>query len=218
MGLGARWWAAGLDHQEVGQRRDCFPCADICAGTGPLRNPSTKPGRCPLTFPFPARLSFLLPLLPSPKPEEVGLVPLCAAPSPTALCEPGTPWVALGTELEVLTKGQLRPVTCAAVGGPRSEGPRDHVGRSEGVAEWTSSPALTRTRNCPALSLPLDAQMLSSHAVAPPTGPPDGGGQHLPHVICPHVACRVYQPCRLTSLTVFSPELGCFIYCLNTLF
>lgn len=51
---------------------------------------------------------------------------------------------------------------------PGVRGPGTTSGRSEGVAEWTSSPALTRTRNCPALSLPLDAQMLSSHAVVPP--------------------------------------------------
>lgn len=109
-------------------------CQHLCKDWA-LEKPEHETRTLSSDIPVPCqRLSLLLPLLPSPKPEEVGLVPLCAAPSPTSLCEPGTPWVALGAELEVLTKGQLRPVTCAAVGGPRSEGPRDHVREVQGCS------------------------------------------------------------------------------------
>lgn len=74
--------------QQVGRKRACSPRTHICAGTGPLTNPSTKPGRCPLTVPLPANDCHFSSHFCHHQREGVGLILL---PPPTPLCEPRLP-------------------------------------------------------------------------------------------------------------------------------
>lgn len=138
--------------------------------------------------------------------QEVGL-----SSSPTHLpSEPGTPWVVPGAEPEALTGSHLRPITCAATGsGPRSEGPRDHVGEGRKVHSWTSSPASLGQKTAqhwPSAGR-TDAQ---SQAAALQMGAVSACPIIVPHP-SRFLSALQTQFCVLTSV-------GCFIYCLNTLF
>lgn len=187
--------AAGVGRQEGGCRRDSFLVLTSGKelGSGQTQAPHQD-------IVLPAKACHLLPLLPPPKTGGAGP----AAP-PTSLREPRTLWMVPGAELEALTASRLRPITCAAVaGGPRSEGPRDHTG---GGQEVDAGPAPQPSLGC--------IHALESAQGPPPAGPADGGS-HCPTPSVP--VAGSLSACRLASLTVFSPELGCFIYCLNTLF
>lgn len=136
---------------------------------------------------------------------------LSSLPKPVISLPPHPPpsvspelWVVPGAELEALTESRLRPITCAAVaGGPRSEGPRDHTG---GGQEVDAGPAPQPSLGC-------------THALESAQGPPplvlQVEAATVPRHLSPsQVLC---QPAD-SLLSVCSPELGCFIYCLNTLF
>ena len=112
-------------------------------GDRALEKPKHSSRTLSSALPWPSRrLLFLLPPLPPPKTEEVGLV----APRP-ALCEPGTLWLVLGAGLEALTR---------VISVPESEELRSR-GAGDGQRMQAAGPASGQETHL-ALSLQLDAQ------------------------------------------------------------